>query len=106
MADKDIVIIADYTQSEPLTLAQLCEIGGLTEDVIFVLIDHDILQPTGGQPKDWLFDMMQLQRLKKAIRLQRDLELNLAGVALVLELMSEMEDLRTRINSYERHFLK
>lgn len=107
MADKEIVIIADYTQQQSIDLQQLCELGGLDLAAIHVFIEYDILQPSGGtQPNEWVFDLAQLQRLKKAQRLQRDLELNLAGVALVLELVEEVDNLRARMRLLERHYLK
>jgi chaperone modulatory protein CbpM len=107
MADKEIVIIADYSQNQPITLLELCELSGLDQTTIRVFIEYDILQPSSGaEPSEWQFDLPQVQRLKKAQRLQRDLELNLAGVALVLELVEEMDNLRARMQLLERHYLK
>jgi chaperone modulatory protein CbpM len=38
-----------------------------------------------------------LRRARTALRLQRDLEINLPGVALALELMEELERLRREL---------
>ncbi len=40
---------------------------------------------------EWRFSGAALRRARLALRLERDLELNLAGVALALELMEELE---------------
>jgi chaperone modulatory protein CbpM len=36
-------------------------------------------------------------RVRSALRLQRDLGVNLAGIALALDLMEELEDLRSQL---------
>jgi chaperone modulatory protein CbpM len=38
-----------------------------------------------------------LRRARIAVRLERDLELNLAGVALALDLLEELEQLRQQL---------
>jgi chaperone modulatory protein CbpM len=40
-----------------------------------------------------------LRRARLALRLERDLEINLAGVALALELMEELEYLRRKLKA-------
>ncbi|MEO7806421.1 MAG: chaperone modulator CbpM [Steroidobacteraceae bacterium] len=59
------------------------------------LIDEGILVPSGAQPDDWEFHGNSLARARIAIRLMRDLELNLAGTAIVLDLLAEIELLRS-----------
>lgn len=39
-----------------------------------------------------------LSRARTAMRLQRDLEINLSGVALALELLDQVNELRTRLH--------
>jgi chaperone modulatory protein CbpM len=42
-----------------------------------------------------------MRRATVSLRLQRDLGVNLAGVALALQLLDEVEALRARINALE-----
>lgn len=46
----------------------------------------------------WRFSGKSLRRARSAHRLQRDLGLNLAGIALVLDLMDELEVLLAQLN--------
>jgi chaperone modulatory protein CbpM len=46
---------------------------------------------------EWHFTGATLRRARIALRLERDLELNLAGVALALDLMEELEQLRREL---------
>jgi chaperone modulatory protein CbpM len=43
---------------------------------------------------EWRFSGAQLRRARIALRLERDLGVNAAGVALALELLEELEQLR------------
>lgn|SRR3990167_3498263 len=103
---KNIIIIADYTEQSIFSVDELCEICGIKTSLLEELIEYEILVPIENQPGEWVFDMQQLKRLRAALRLQRDLELNLAGVALVMHLLEEMEELRARSELIDRHLLK
>jgi chaperone modulatory protein CbpM len=106
MSKKEIVIIADYSENTWHSVDQLREMFNISESLMRELIAHDIILPVGVQSAEWSFDMVQLKRLQTALRLQHDLEVNLAGVALVLELMDELETLRSRTTFLEKHILK
>lgn len=104
MAKKELIIISDYSQVSPLSLNELCEICGVSSDIITKLIEYEIIQPRGNRPEEWEFDLNHLQRAKVAIRLQRDLEVNMPGIALVLDLLDEMDEMRSRLAVYEKYF--
>lgn len=103
---KDIIIVADYTEDTRLSVHELCEACGIEIVLVKDLVSYEIVCPMGDSQDDWVFDMHQLKRLRTAMRLQRDLELNLAGVALVLDLLDELEDLRVRSTILDKHFHK
>jgi chaperone modulatory protein CbpM len=48
---------------------------------------------------EWHFTGAALRRARLAVRLERDLELNLAGVALAIELLEELAQLRRELNA-------
>lgn len=106
MSKKDILIITETSHEVSLTLAELCESCGLSHDAINELVEYEIVHPVGNHPTEWVFDVMQLHRVKRALRLQRDLEMNLASISLVLELLDELELLRRRTALWEKHLLK
>ena len=49
----------------------------------------------------WRFTGVSVKRAIKATKLQRDLDLNLPGVALALDLIDEIERLRERLRHLE-----
>ncbi len=103
---KEMIIVADYTTEMSFSLEELCEICRIQSSEAEDFVRYDILVPNGTTVTQWTFDMEQLQRLRKAIRLQRDLELNYAGIALVMQLLAEIEELRATTNLYHKHVEK
>ena len=83
-------------QSE-LTLADLCRACAIDDVVIIEMVEEGVLTPAGEAPAQWRFSGLHLQHAKVAVRLQRDLGVNLQGAALALQLLEEMEQLRARL---------
>ncbi len=109
MSQKGMMIIADYAMDSPLTLEELCGICQISPHDVHDLIAYEIIHFENNHhlpENEWQFDLMQLQRVKTALRLQHDLEVNLAGAALVLDLLDEMEQLRAHAELLEKHFVK
>ncbi|MEA3244051.1 MAG: chaperone modulator CbpM [Pseudomonadota bacterium] len=80
-----------------LTLSDLCRACCQHAEWIVQLVEEGILEPAGRNPAQWRFSGTSLQKAHIAMRLQRDLEINLAGVALALDLMDEIESLRSLV---------
>ncbi len=88
-----------------MKIEELCEICRINEAYLEDLVEYDVITVTVPLEKA-VFDLNQLERIKTAIRLQRDLEVNMAGAALILDLLDELHNLRTRADILERHLLK
>lgn len=80
-----------------LTLVELCHMGETHAEYVIELVEEGLLEPEGLSTPDWRFDPRALKRLQKTIHLQRDLRVNLAGAALVLDLLEEVEELRRKL---------
>lgn len=91
-----ICILEEQTQ---LTLVDLCGACAVHAERIIELVNVGVLEPIGREPAHWRFGGASLHRAHTALRLQRDLEINLAGVALALELLDEIESLRVRLRA-------
>ena len=81
-------------QREPLSLAELCQQYEVQAEWIVDLVDEGILEPQGEQQVQWRFSGGCCRRISIVLRLQRDLGINLAGTALALELLDELQELR------------
>lgn len=79
-------------------LQELCAICNVQPELIIEMVEHGLLEPQNGiTPTEWHFTRIAIQRSRSALRLQRDLELNWAGAALVLDLLEELQQLRTQL---------
>lgn len=105
MSKQEIIIIADYSQTTALSLYELCDVCGIDSDFINRLIEHEIIHPRGEMPEEWEFELTELRKVKTVLRLQRDLEVNLAGAAVVLDLLEQLEQLQAQLDLIEKHFI-
>jgi chaperone modulatory protein CbpM len=80
-------------------LLALCHASGANLDQVGAMVAEGLLQPTGASPADWRFSGDALPQTRRALRLARGLELDLAAVALVLDLLAEIDRLRSRLPS-------
>ena len=83
-------------ESLEFSLQQFCHYCDLNNDQIVEMVTEGIIEPRGGPPAEWRFNGYMLKRAQIAVRLQRDLEINLPGIAVILELLNELEELRQR----------
>jgi chaperone modulatory protein CbpM len=80
-----------------LTLADITRACEVHADYIVELVEEGVVEPVGADPLAWRFSAICLVKVRKAVRLQRDLGVNMAGVALALQLLEEMDRLNTRL---------
>jgi chaperone modulatory protein CbpM len=80
-----------------LSLEDLSRLCAVETTYIVELVEEGVLSVIKVEAADWRFSGTALRRARTALRLQRDLEINLPGVALALELMEEIEVLRREL---------
>lgn len=60
-----------------------------------------MIEPLSDSGSNWRFASLSILRVAKAKRLERDLNSTPPGVALVLELLDEIADLRSRLKAFD-----
>ena len=97
----DIVVLTTATvvveEQVSFTLSALCQASGAEQALVHGLVGEGLLQPTGQSTEDWRFSGDALPQTRKALRLTRDFELDLAAVSLVMALLAEIDRLRSRL---------
>ncbi len=88
------IILEELTE---LTLVEVSRACAVRVDCIVELVEEGVITPIGREPHRWRFSGSHMRRATVALRLQRDLGVNLAGAALALQLMDEVEALRARL---------
>lgn len=89
-----------------ITLAELCRACNTQADIIIELVNEGAMTGVSMQADQgstqWRFNGIHLRQAKIATRLQRDLGVNLAGAALALQLMDEIDNLRQQMSHIAR----
>lgn len=85
-----------------LSLSDVCRACSVHVEWIVSLVEEGVLDPQGVDPESWRFSAVQLRNVQRISRLQRDLGTNLAGAALAIELIEEIEALRERLAALDR----
>jgi chaperone modulatory protein CbpM len=95
-----------------LTVEEVCRVCAVRVEYIEELVEEGLITPqvdkvdtqrsAGKQgPRTWRFTGMHMRQARIAAHLQSDLGVNLAGVALALQLLDEVETLRMRIKAID-----
>ena len=82
-----------------LTLAEISRASAVPTEFIEELVELGVLAPSDPEPQRWRFTYVHMRRARVASHLQRDLGVNLAGAALALDLLDQIEALRARLRA-------
>ena len=80
-----------------LSLEELSRACTVDSEQVVSLVEVGVLEPIGDERGHWGFSGLSLIRARTALRLQHDLEINPAGLAVVLDLLEEINELRRRL---------
>jgi chaperone modulatory protein CbpM len=86
-------------EAERLSYAEICLRCDLTAEVLSEMIEYGVIEPLFLTSKEETiyFALNSIKRVNIAKRLCRDLEVNMAGAALAIELLDEIKSLRKNL---------
>ncbi len=89
---------SDGQLTATLSIEEVCRMCAVRSEYIVELVREGVIAPAiGSAPESWRFTSIEVRHTRVASRLQRDLGVNLAGAALALQLLDELEFLRAQI---------
>src|SRR5690349_21809582 len=84
------------------SLSEVCSRCGVHAELIVEMVEYGVVEPADTDAnKRWLFASETLTRLNRARRLRQDLQLNLPGLALSLDLLDQIDGLRRQVASLQ-----
>jgi chaperone modulatory protein CbpM len=86
-------------ESAEFSLPELCRICAVERQIVLEIVAEGVVEPSGAAPEAWRFSGVAVARVLRVLRVQRDFEVNLAGAALALELLEEIERLKRALRS-------
>ena len=96
MNTSSIAIGVCLIDEHALELEAFAAACGTESEFVRLLVDEGLVQPVALQPA-WRFGGEELARVRRICRLQRDFEANLQSVAVMLDLIDEIERLRAQL---------
>lgn len=86
---------------ETITLDELVRLCRVDESWVKELVSEGVLKPRGGEISAWSFSSTNIARTQVAWRLYRDLGVNIAGIAIALDLLEERNELYRKLHMLE-----
>lgn len=96
MSDRQPLSAEVLDERFEIDLVELCRMCGLDEGVVIEMVAEGIIEPLTQTGEVWRFSGVAVTRVLKVQRLQHEFGVNLAGAALALELLEEIERLKQR----------
>ena len=81
-----------------ISIIQLCRIFSVESSLVERLVEEGIIEPIRHEGDTLYFPPSCLKRTRVVMNLRNDLGVNLAGAALVLELLDRIEKLQARLS--------
>jgi chaperone modulatory protein CbpM len=94
---EEIVILS--AEEDYLSLETVASCSGLQLEQVEQFLDFGLIEPARPGP---LFDAATIPRLRRIERLTRDLEVNLAGAAIIADLIDRLRKLQSENQSLRR----
>ena len=94
LPEESFLIGEIFEEGPAVSVNELTRMFAVEERRIVEWVEEGVISVLETDATQWRFSGAQLRRARIALRLERDLGLNAAGVALVLELLQELEQFR------------
>lgn len=89
-----------FDENLQISLVEFCQICQINSAEVLEMVQEGVLEPVSGMSlQEWHFNSVAINRLRTAKRLQQDLQINLPGIALALDLLQEIAQLRKQVDS-------
>lgn len=89
-------------ESAWIAVGDLCAWLRVEPQWVASLVEAGVLEPRGAAPEDWLFPARDIVRVRTVVRLVHDLQVNLEGAAVILELVEDRRRMERRLALLER----
>jgi chaperone modulatory protein CbpM len=83
-----------FEEGAAVSVADLSRMLAVEERRIVELVEEGVITALAIDTAEWRFGGTEVRRARIALRLERDLGVNLPGAALALELLEELQQLR------------
>ena len=94
--------VNDPDLDEPLTLDVVAETVGARRSLVMRLAERGLIETVTGEADETLVPRRMVIQLRRMQRLRRDLGVNFAGAAVILDLVGRIEQLNRELAEMQR----
>ncbi|WP_315707944.1 chaperone modulator CbpM [Brenneria uluponensis] len=76
------------------TVMELCQSVDISQDELIEVVGLGVIVPLEPEDPHWIFDSHAVSCLKRALRLQAELDLDWSGIAMTLTLLDKLDELK------------
>ena len=98
----DIVLCRN--EREQLTLETVASCAGMSPALVERFVEFGLIDPIESEGTRWLFDPSAIARLRLIRRLRESLGMNLAGIAVALDLLDRLQAVRRENEALRSRF--
>ena len=84
----------DFDLDDVLTMEVVAEIVGARQSMILRLAQHGLIETLESESGERLVSRRTVMRLRRMQRLHRDLGVNFAGAAVIIDLVDRIEEIK------------
>jgi len=97
-SSKDM-ILSGFIMDEtiPFTLTEIRQQYAIDEALLMEMIEYGLIPSEVIAVEEYSVDYATVRRIQSALRLQRDLEINIPGIVMILDLLEELEQVQQEL---------
>jgi MerR HTH family regulatory protein len=100
---EQFIRVVDCDLDQPLTIADVAEIVGARPTLISRLVRLGVLETISDESEEPMLRSRSVLRLRRMARLRRDLGVNFAGAAVIVDLVDRIEELNRDLADMHSH---
>jgi chaperone modulatory protein CbpM len=106
MAETNFTWLTDFELDEPLTFDVVAETVGARPSLVARLAHHGLLETVDSETGEPLLPRRAIVQLRRMQRLRRDLGVNFTGAAIIIDLVTQIEQLSHELAELHKRFDK
>jgi len=88
---------------EFINAAELLEITGITQNTLDRFLEFGLIEPVDSNTGALWFDIGTVPRIRMVQRLRSDVGINLSGIAIILNLKDQIQQLQQELDWYRNY---
>lgn len=102
MTKENVLIAVVIEETTTVSFEEVCNRYHISRDLLIEMMEEGLF-PTKSK-EELALDQHALRRIESAFRLHKDLDINLPGVALALDLLDKIDTMEHELDILRKHF--